>query len=82
MEGSSATLPLWIEASDPAHGRQFVFTLKGPALQTAIRHADGTEERYTYRRKEDMASDLMSLFQKELRVYPPWSEERRKQHET
>lgn len=82
MEGSSATLPLWSEASDPAHGRQFVFTLKGPALQTTIRCADGTEKRCTYRRKEDMASDLMSLFQKELRVYPPWPEERRKQYET
>lgn len=80
-EGTSTALPLWIEAFDPAHGRQFSFTLKGPALQTVLRYADGTEKRSTYRRREDMAADLMSMFQKELRVYPPWPEDRRLQQE-
>lgn len=35
-DGVSTTLPLWIEASDPSHGRKFIFTQKGPALQTTI----------------------------------------------
>ena len=81
MDGSSSTLPLWIEASDPSHGRKFIFTQKGPALQTIIRYADGTEKQCIYRRKEDMAGDLMTMFQDELRVYPPWSEDRRKRYE-
>ena len=34
LDGSSSTLPLWIEAFDPSHGRKFIFTQKGPALQT------------------------------------------------
>ncbi|MFR5929558.1 MAG: hypothetical protein ACLUGI_02715 [Subdoligranulum sp.] len=81
LDGSSSTLPLWIEASDPSHGRKFIFTQKGPALQTTIRYADGTEKQCIYRRKEDMAADLMTMFQDELRVYPPWSEDRRKRYE-
>ena len=80
-DGSSTTLPLWIEASDPSHGRKFIFTQKGPALQTTIRYADGTEKQRIYRRKEDMAAELMTMFQEELRVYPPWSENRRKRYE-
>ena len=80
-DGVSTTLPLWIEASDPSHGRKFIFTQKGPALQTTIRYADGTEKQHIYRRKEDMATELMAMFQEELRVYPPWSEDRRKQYE-
>lgn len=70
-DGVSATLPLWIEASDPSHGRKFIFTQKGPALQTTIRYADGTKKQRIYRRKEDMAAELMTMFQEELRVYPP-----------
>ena len=81
LDGSSSTLPLWIEASDPSHGRKFIFTQKGPALQTIIRYADGTEKQCIYRRKEDMAGDLMTMFQEELRVYPPWSEDRRNRYE-
>ena len=81
LDGVSTTLPLWIEASDPSHGRKFIFTQKGPALQTTIRYADGTEKQRIYRRKEDMAADLMTMFQEELRVYPPWSEDRRKRYE-
>ena len=81
LDGSSSTLPLWIEAFDPSHGRKFIFTQKGPALQTTIRYADGTEKQCIYRRKEDMAAELMTMFQEELRVYPPWSEDRRKRYE-
>ena len=81
LDGSSSTLPLWIEAFDPSHGRKFIFTQKGPALQTTIRYADGTEKQRIYRRKEDMATELMTMFQEELRVYPPWSEDRRKRYE-
>ena len=40
LDGSSSTLPLWIEASDPSHGRKFIFTQKGPALQTIIRYSN------------------------------------------
>lgn len=80
-DGVSTTLPLWIEASDPSHGRKFIFTQKGPALQTTILYADGTEKQRIYRRKEDMAAELMTMFQEELRVYPPWSEDRRKRYE-
>ena len=80
-DGVSTTLPLWIEASDPSHGRKFIFTQKGPALQTTIRYADGTEKQCIYRRKEDMAAELMTMFQEELRVYPPWSKDRRKRYE-
>ena len=65
----------------PSHGRKFIFTQKGPALQTTIRYADGTEKQRIYRRKEDMATELMTMFQEELRVYPPWSEDRRKRYE-
>ena len=81
LDGSSSTLPLWIEAFDPSHGRKFIFTQKGPALQTTILYADGTEKQRIYRRKEDMATELMAMFQEELRVYPPWSENRRKRYE-
>lgn len=81
LDGSSSTLPLWIEAFDPSHGRKFIFTQKGPALQTTILYADGTEKQRIYRRKEDMATELMAMFQEELRVYPPWSEDRRKRYE-
>ena len=81
LDGSSSTLPLWIEASDPSHGRKFIFTQKGPALQTTIRYADGTKKQRIYRRKEDMAAELMTMFQEELRVYPPWSEDRRNRYE-
>ena len=80
-DGSSTTLPLWIEASDPSHSRKFIFTQKGPALQTTIRYAYGTEKQCIYRRKEDMAAELMTMFQEELRVYPPWSKDRRKRYE-
>ena len=80
-DGVSTTLPLWIEASDPSHGRKFIFTQKGPALQTTIRYADGTKKQRIYRRKEDMAAELMTMFQEELRVYPPWSEDRRNRYE-
>ena len=44
-------------------------------------YADGTEKQRIYRRKEDMATELMAMFQEELRVYPPWSEDRRKRYE-
>lgn len=81
LDGSSSTLPLWIEAFDPSHGRKFIFTQKGPALQTTILYADGTEKQRIYRRKEDMATELMAMFQEELRVYPPRSEDRRKRYE-
>ena len=67
--------------SDPSHSRKFIFTQKGPALQTTIRYADGTEKQCIYRRKEDMAAELMTMFQEELRVYPPWSKDRRKRYE-
>lgn len=49
--------------------------------ELTIRYADGTEKQHIYRRKEDMATELMAMFQEELRVYPPWSEDRRKQYE-
>ncbi|MFR8542814.1 MAG: hypothetical protein ACLVD8_25910 [Enterocloster sp.] len=35
-----------------------------------------------HRRKEDMATNLLSFYQGELPVYPPWSEDRRRQSDT
>ena len=50
-------------------------------INALSRYADGTEKQRIYRRKEDMATELMAMFQEELRVYPPWSEDRRKRYE-
>lgn len=77
LEGSSDTLPLWIEAEDPAHHRHFTFEHHGISLRTIITDCDTqTVKNSLYLRREDMAAELLALFQEELPVYQPWSKER------
>lgn len=52
-------------------------------LRTTIINCETqTVQRYIHRRKEDMATNLLSFYQGELPVYPPWSEDRRRQSDT
>ena len=49
-------------------------------LRTTITDCDTNIVRSSlYRRREDMASDLLALYQDELPIYMPWSEERRRE---
>ena len=83
LEGSSDTLPLWIEAEDPAHHRHFTFEHHGISLRTIITDCDTqTVKNSLYLRREDMAAELLALFQEELPVYQPWSKERRWKSDT
>ena len=70
-----------IEAMENQVIRGSILASDGQVLATTKVDADGTEKQRIYRRKEDMAADLMTMFQEELRVYPPWSEDRRKRYE-
>ena len=80
LQDSDDTLPLWIEAEDPAHCLRYVFEHRGIILRTTIINCDTqTVQHHIYRRKQDMAADLLSIYQEELPVYQPWSEERRQQ---
>ena len=48
-------------------------------LRTTITDCDtNIAQSSLYRRREDMAADLLALFQDELPAYMPWSEERRR----
>lgn len=79
LQNSNDTPPLRIEAEDPAHHRRFTFEQRGIMLRTTITDCDSNIVRSSlYRRREDMASDLLALYQDELPVYMPWSEERRR----
>ena len=79
LQNSNDTPPLRIEAEDPAHHRRFTFEQRGIMLRTTITDCDSNIVRSSlYRRREDMASDLLALYQNELPVYMPWSEERRR----
>ena len=79
LSDSINTPPLWIEAEDPAHHRHLTFEHRGVILRTTITDCDtNIAQSSLYRRREDMASDLLALYQDELPVYMPWSEERRR----
>lgn len=45
----------------------------------SVHYLTQTVQHHIYRRKQDMAADLLSIYQEELPVYQPWSEERRQQ---
>lgn len=79
LQNSNDAAPLRIEAKDPAHHRHFTFEQRGIMLRTTITDCDtNIAQSSLYRRREDMAADLLALFQDELPVYMPWSEERRR----
>ena len=79
LQNSNDAAPLRIEAEDPAHHRHFTFEQRGIMLRTTITDCDtNIAQSSLYRRREDMAADLLALFQDELPVYMPWSEERRR----
>lgn len=83
LQGSDDTLPLWIEAEDPAHCLRYIFEQRGIMLRTTIINCEAqTVQHYIHRRKEDMATNLLSFYQGELPVYAPWSEDRRRQSDT
>lgn len=66
LEHSSDTLPLWIEAEDPTIGRRFSITHQGAMMQLLVTGPDGVQEKMHFRRKEDLASTLLTLFQSRL----------------
>ena len=67
LSDSINTPPLWIEAEDPAHHRHLTFEHRGIILRTTITDCDTNLVRSSlYRRREDMAADLLTLFQGEL----------------
>lgn len=66
LEHSSDTLPLWVEAEDPAYKRRLSIIHQGAVLQLTVTKSDGTEEKIHFRRKEDLAATLLSLFQEHL----------------
>ena len=79
LSDSINTPPLWIEAEDPAHHRHLTFEHRGVILRTTITDCDtDTVQSNLYRLRDDMAADLLTLYQGELPVYAPWSEERRR----
>ena len=83
LQDSDDTLPLWIEAEDPAHCLRYIFEQRGIMLRTTIINCETqTVQHYINRRKEDMATNLLSFYQGKLPVYPPWSEDRRRQSDT
>lgn len=72
--------PLRVEAEDPSHHRRFTFEQRGIILRTTITDCDTNLARSSlYRRREDMAADLLALFQGELPASIPWSEARRRE---
>ena len=72
--------PLRVEAEDPAHHRRFTFEHRGIILRTTITDCDTNIALSSlYRRREDMAADLLALFQDELPAFMPWSETRRRE---
>lgn len=80
LSDSINTPPLWIEAEDPAHHRQLTFEHRGVILRTTITDCDTNIALSSlYRRREDMAADLLALFQDELPAFMPWSETRRRE---
>lgn len=82
LEESSDTLPLWIEAEDPAHHRHFIFEQQGIILRTTVTDCTtGAVQNRLYRRREDMSAELLALFQEELPYYPPWPEARRQKYD-
>ncbi|RFZ77587.1 DUF4313 domain-containing protein [Lacrimispora amygdalina] len=66
LEHSSDTLPLWVEAEDPTTGRQFSIIHQGAVMQLLVTEPDGSQKKTHFRRKEDMASTLLTLFQNRL----------------
>lgn len=77
LQNSNDTLPLWIEAKDTTHHLRYILEHRGIMLRTTIINCDTqVAEHRIYRRKEDMAADLLSFYQKELPDYQPWSENR------
>ncbi|WP_148509879.1 DUF4313 domain-containing protein [Hungatella hathewayi] len=62
LEHSSDTLPLWVEAVDSAAGRRFSITHQGAVLQLLSVGPDGSRKKKHFRRKEDLASALLTLF--------------------
>ena len=82
LADSSDTLPLCIEAEDPAHHRRFTFEHRGISLRTIITDCNTLAVKNNlYRRREDMAAELLALFREELPVYQPWSEDRRRKND-
>lgn len=62
LEHSSDTLPLWVEAEDSATGSRYLITHQGAVLQLLSIEPDGSQEKTHFRRKEDLASTLLTLF--------------------
>ena len=82
LADSSDTLPLCIEAEDPAHHRRFTIEHRGISLRTIITDCNTLAVKNNlYRRREDMAAELLALFREELPVYQPWSEDRRRKND-
>lgn len=80
LQNSFDTPPLRVEAEDPAHHRRFTFEHRGIILRTTITDCDTNIALSSlYRRREDMAADLLALFQDELPAFMPWSETRRRE---
>lgn len=78
LQNSLDAPPLRVEAEDPSHHRRFTFEQRGIILRTTITDCDTNLARSSlYRRREDMATDLLTLFQGELPASIPWSEARR-----
>lgn len=80
LQNSLDAPPLRVEAEDPSHHRRFTFEQRGIILRTTITDCDTNLARSSlYRRREDMAADLLALFQDELPASIPWSEARRRE---
>ena len=80
LQNSFDIPPLRVEAEDPAHHRRFTFEHRGIILRTTITDCDTNIALSSlYRRREDMAADLLALFQDELPAFMPWSETRRRE---
>ena len=80
LQDSNDTPPLRVEAEDPDHHRRFIFEHRGIILRTIITDCNtNIAQSSLYRRREDMAADLLALFQGELPTFMPWSEERRRE---
>lgn len=77
LNNSTSTIPLWVEANDPAHHRHFTFEHYGIILKTTITDSETGHRQYIlHRYRDDMAVNLLTLFQGELPVYPSWSDKR------
>lgn len=62
-DSALSPLPLWIDVEDSINNRKIRITHKGALMRITVTDSSGKIQHIHCRRKEDLASDLLALFQ-------------------